>query len=59
MDNTFTPDFNLTESLIRAALKIEAFPSPSESALGFIKDFARNLRVHNEVNGPAQEMLLN
>ncbi len=59
MDNTFTPEFNLSESLIRTALKSESFPSPSESALSFIRNFARNLCVHNEVEGSVQEILLN
>ncbi len=59
MDNTFTHDLNLSESLIRTALQGELFPSPSANALNFIKNFARNLRVHNEVDTSMQEIILN
>ncbi len=59
MDKTSTPDFKIDASVIKQALKKEKFPRPSVSSLEFIKNFARNFRVHGGIDGDIREMVLN
>ena len=59
MDKTSTPEFELSESVIKNALKIDFFPQPSVSSLEFIKNFARNFRVHKNIDGDIRELVLN
>ena len=59
MDKIFTQDPIFTDALLKKAIKDEKFPSPKKSSLEFIKNFARNFRICNGVEGRAQELLLN
>ena len=59
MDKIFTQDPILTDDLLKKAMKDEKNPSPKKSSLEFIKNFARNFRICNGVEGRAQELLLN
>ncbi len=59
MDKTSTPGFNIDGSVIRQALKKEKFPKPSISSLEFLKNFARNFRVQDGIEGDISEMVLN
>jgi hypothetical protein len=59
MDKTSTPGFNIDGSVIRQALKKEKFPKPSISSLEFLKNFARNFRVKDGIEGDIREMVLN
>ena len=59
MDKTSTPGFNIAGSVIRQALKKEKFPKPSISSLEFLKNFARNFRVKDGIEGDIREMVLN
>ena len=59
MDKTSTPEFELSESVVRSALKINFFPRPSASSLEFIRNFARNFKVQKNVEGDIREIVLN
>ena len=59
MDKTFTPDPVITDELLKKVFKEEKYPSPKKSSLEFVKNFARNFRICNGVEGRAQELLLN
>ena len=59
MDKTSTPGFNIDGSVIGQALKKEKFPKPSISSLEFLKNFARNFRVKDGIEGDIREMVLN
>ena len=59
MNKNFTSDFIVTEKNLEQALKSEKFPTPSLNSLEFIKNFARNFRIYREVDGRAQEFVLN
>ncbi len=59
MDDIFTQDSTLTEDVLRQAVRSEELPSPSESSLAFIRNFARNFCICNCIEGRAQELLLN
>lgn len=59
MDDIITSDFTLTDKILRAALKGDVFPEPARESLDFIKSFARNFRVNGNVEGRAQEYILN
>ena len=59
MDKTSTPEFKIDGSVIRQALKKEKFPKPGVSSLEFLKNFARNFRVQQGVEGDIREMVLN
>jgi hypothetical protein len=59
MDKTSTPEFELSESVIKNALKIDFFPQPSVSSLEFIKNFARNFKVQKNIDGDIRELVLN
>lgn len=59
MDDIFTRNFKFNEKVTDEALYSEDNLSPSKSSLEFIKNFARNFRVYNAIEGRAQELLLN
>lgn len=59
MDNKSTSKPKLTDSLIEHALKKEKFPKPSASSLAFIRNFARNFKVHKNFDGDIRELVLN
>ena len=59
MDKTSTSGFNIDGSVIGQALKKEKFPKPSISSLEFLKNFARNFRVQQGIDGDIREMVLN
>ena len=59
MDKTSTPELMIDGSVIRQALKKEKFPKPRISSLEFLKNFARNFRVHQGIDGEIREMVLN
>ncbi len=59
MDKTSTSDFNLSDNLIKKALKEERYPSPSKISLEFIRNFARNFRVQANIDGSTNELVLN
>ena len=59
MDKTSTPELMIDGSVIRQALKKEKFPKPSISSLESLKNFARNFRVQQGIDGDIREMVLN
>ena len=59
MDKNSTPEFKIDGSVIRQALKKENFPKPCVASLEFIKNFARNFRVQQGIDGDIREMVLN
>ena len=59
MDKTSTSDFKIDGSVIRQALKKEKFPKPCVASLEFIKNFARNFKVQQGVEGDIRELVLN
>ncbi len=59
MDKTSTPELKIDGSVIRQALKKEKYPKPSISSLEFLKNFARNFRVQQGVDGDIRELVLN
>ena len=59
MDKTSTPELIIDGSVIKQALKKEKFPKPSISSLEFLKNFARNFRVHPGIDGDIRELVLN
>jgi hypothetical protein len=59
MDKTSTSEFEISGSLIEKALKKEKYPKPSATSLAFLKNFARNFKVHRSVEGDIREMVLN
>ena len=59
MDKTSTPEFELSESVIKNAFKFDFFPQPSTSSLEFIKNFAMNFKVQKNIDGDIREMVLN
>ena len=59
MDKTSTPELMIDATDIKQALKKEKFPKPSISSLEFLKNFARNFRVQQGIDGDIREMVLN
>ena len=59
MDKTSTPELMIDATVIKQALKKEKFPKPSISSLEFLKNFARNFRVKDGIEGDIREMVLN
>ena len=59
MDKTSTPEFRIDGTVIRQALKNEKFPKPCVASLEFIKNFARNFKVQQGVEGDIRELVLN
>ena len=59
MDKTSTPGFNIDGSVIKQVLKKEKFPKPSISSLEFLRNFARNFRVQDGIEGDIRELVLN
>ena len=59
MDKKSTHELNYRETLISKALCGEKMPKPSEASLAFIRNFARNFRVHKCDNGAVCEFVLN
>ena len=59
MDKTSTPELKIDGSVIRQAIKKEKYPKPSISSLEFLKNFARNFRVQQGIDGDIREMVLN
>ena len=59
MNKTSTQEFELSESLLKDALKMDFFPKPSTASLEFIRNFARNFRVQKNIEGDIREMVLN
>ena len=59
MDKTSTPELMSDATVIKQALKKEKFPKPSISSLEFLKNFARNFRVQQGIDGDIREMVLN
>ena len=59
MDKTSTLGFNIDGSVIKQALKKEKFPKPSISSLEFLRNFARNFRVQDGIEGDIRELVLN
>ncbi len=59
MDDIFTRNFRFNEKVTEEALYSEKELTPSKNSLEFIKNFARNFRVCNAIEGRAQELLLN
>ena len=59
MDKTSTPELMIDATAIKQALKKEKFPKPSISSLEFLKNFARNFRVQQGIDGDIREMVLN
>ena len=59
MDKTSTPELMIDATAIKQALKKEKVPKPSISSLEFLKNFARNFRVQQGIDGDIREMVLN
>lgn len=59
MDDIFTSDLTLTEKVLKLALRGERFPKPSANSMEFIRNFAHNFRICKDVQGGAQELILN
>lgn len=59
MDEISTHESKIDRQLLTQALIGEKYPSPAKSSLEFIRNFARNFRISNCVNGRAQELILN
>ena len=59
MDDIFTQDSILSENVLKQAVRAEEYPSPSRNSLEFIKNFARNFRICGNIEGRAQELILN
>ena len=59
MDKTSTPEFKFDGSVIRQALKTEKFPKPCAASLEFIRNFARNFKVQQSIEGDIRELVLN
>lgn len=59
MDKTSTPELKIDGSVIGQALKKEKYPKPSISSLELLKNFARNFRVQQGIDGDIREMVLN
>ena len=59
MDKTSTPESIIDGSVIKQALKKEKFPKPSISSLEFLRNFARNFRVQDGIEGDIRELVLN
>ena len=59
MDDIFTHNLSFNEKVTDEASYSEESLRPSKSSLEFIKNFARNFRVYNAIEGRAQELLLN
>lgn len=59
MDDIFTHNFKFNEKVTEEASCSVEHLSPSKSSLEFIKNFARNFKVYSEIEGRAQELLLN
>ncbi|MBR5456289.1 MAG: hypothetical protein IKU76_04995 [Bacteroidaceae bacterium] len=59
MNKTSTQEFELSESLLKDALRMDFFPKPGAVSLEFIRNFARNFRVQKNIEGDIREMVLN
>ena len=59
MDKNSTPELEITGSLVEQALKRDKYPKPSATSLAFLKNFARNFKVHQSVEGDIRELVLN
>ena len=59
MNKKSTQKFDLQNSIIAKALRVENMPKPREVSLAFIKNFAHNFRVQQCGDGIAQEFVLN
>ncbi len=59
MDDIFTQDSTFTEEVLRLSFRSRERHSPSEGSLEFIRNFARNFRICDCIEGRAQEQLLN
>lgn len=59
MDKISTSDLKLTEKSLTSTIIKEQCPSPTAASLEFIKNFARNFKVYCDIDGRAQELILN
>lgn len=59
MDDIFTQDSIFTDEVLRQAFRGRERHLPSEGSLEFIRNFARNFRICDCIEGRAQELLLN